>query len=102
MWGEDSLQFRQKHLAEFTAEDEESFISVESVLKRAQRINELARQAAEKNGIQKPEIPELARLATVGCFVTAREATVKESLSGLTIRRQGRETLRADAIEHAR
>src|SRR6516165_2873388 len=31
MWGENSPQFRQKHLAEFTAEDEESFIPMEAV-----------------------------------------------------------------------
>jgi phage terminase large subunit len=31
MWGEHSPQFRQKHLAEFTAEDEEAFISMETV-----------------------------------------------------------------------
>ena len=31
MWGEHSPQFRQKHLAEFTAEDEESFIAMETV-----------------------------------------------------------------------
>jgi hypothetical protein len=31
MWGEYSPQFRQKHLAEFTAEDEEAFISMETV-----------------------------------------------------------------------
>jgi hypothetical protein len=31
MWGEHSPQFRQKHLAEFTDEDEESFISMEVV-----------------------------------------------------------------------
>jgi hypothetical protein len=31
MWGEHSPQFRQKHLAEFTAEDEESFIPTEVV-----------------------------------------------------------------------
>jgi hypothetical protein len=31
MWGEHSPQFRQKHLAEFTAEDEESFIPMEAV-----------------------------------------------------------------------
>jgi hypothetical protein len=31
MWGEHSPQFRQKHLAEFTAEDEEAFISFETV-----------------------------------------------------------------------
>ena len=31
MWGEESPQFRQKHLAEFTAEDEESFIAMEKV-----------------------------------------------------------------------
>jgi hypothetical protein len=31
MWGENSPQFRQKHLAEFTAEDEESFIGMETV-----------------------------------------------------------------------
>jgi hypothetical protein len=30
MWGEHSPQFRQKHLAEFTAEDEEAFISMET------------------------------------------------------------------------
>ena len=69
------------------------------MLKRAQRIKELARQAAEKNGIQMPEIPELD---AVECFEMAREATLKESLSGLTIRRQGRERLRADAVEHVR
>jgi hypothetical protein len=31
IWGEHSPQFRQKHLAEFTDEDEESFISMEVV-----------------------------------------------------------------------
>jgi hypothetical protein len=31
MWGEHSPQFRQKHLAEFTDEDEESFISMEVI-----------------------------------------------------------------------
>jgi phage terminase large subunit len=31
MWGEHSPQFRQKHLAEFSAEDEEAFIPMESV-----------------------------------------------------------------------
>ena len=31
MWGEHSPQFRQKHLAEFTAEDDEAFISMETV-----------------------------------------------------------------------
>jgi hypothetical protein len=31
MWGEHSPQFRQKHLAEFTDEDEESFIPMETV-----------------------------------------------------------------------
>ncbi len=31
IWGEHSPQFRQKHLAEFTAEDEEAFIPMESV-----------------------------------------------------------------------
>jgi hypothetical protein len=31
MWGEHSPQFRQKHLAEFTAEDEEAFIPMETV-----------------------------------------------------------------------
>jgi len=31
MWGEGSPQFRQKHLAEFTEADEESFISAEKV-----------------------------------------------------------------------
>jgi hypothetical protein len=31
MWGERSPQFRQKHLAEFTAENEEAFISMETV-----------------------------------------------------------------------
>jgi hypothetical protein len=31
MWGEGSPQYRQKHLSEFTAEDEESFISMEAV-----------------------------------------------------------------------
>jgi len=41
MWGEHSPQFRQKHLAEFTAEDKESFISAASVLKRAQLIGTL-------------------------------------------------------------
>src|SRR5262249_57583824 len=30
MWGEHSPQFRQKHLAEFTVEDEEAFISMET------------------------------------------------------------------------
>src|SRR6516164_6854345 len=31
MWGEHSPQFRQKHLAEFTAEDEEAFIAMETL-----------------------------------------------------------------------
>jgi phage terminase large subunit len=31
MWGEHSPQFRQKHLAEFTSEDEEAFIPMETV-----------------------------------------------------------------------
>jgi phage terminase large subunit len=31
MWGEHSPQFRQKHLAEFTAEDEEAFVPMEAV-----------------------------------------------------------------------
>lgn len=31
MWGENSPQFRQKHLAEFTEADTESFISAETV-----------------------------------------------------------------------
>src|SRR6516165_6073909 len=31
MWGEHSPQFRQKHLAAFTAEDEEAFIPMEVV-----------------------------------------------------------------------
>ena len=31
MWGEHSPQFRQKHLAEFTSDDEEAFIAMETV-----------------------------------------------------------------------
>ena len=40
MWGEHSPQFRQKHLAEFTAEDEEAFISIETVRGDSPRVHD--------------------------------------------------------------